>query len=397
MMRRDLRLMRACMAMTSALVLAGNVAVAQSIAGSGDLAALKRAASQSVVPVSAAAGPTSFADLAETVLPAVIGVRTKVAGPKGDRHPEGAPCGGHFRFGTPESEKEQSDDPESAQTTTEGSGFFISADGYAVTNGHVVQNSDTVEIQIGDKETYTAKVVGRDSISDLALIKVDGRSDFSFVRLAEQPPRVGDWVLAVGNPFGLGGTVTAGIVSARERNIEQGSAEDLLQIDAPINSGDSGGPSFDTKGNVVGVNSMILSPSGGSVGIAFAVPAETIRTVIPQLKEKGSVTRGWIGVEIQTVTPEIAEAAGLDSARGAIVAGITHGSPAEESGIANGDVIASLDGNPIKDANELIRKVHAMPPDTSTELGVIRNGKHHAIKLTLGQLPSQTGDDVERN
>jgi len=183
-----------------------------------------------------------------------------------------------------------------------------------------VQNSDTAEIRTQDEQTYTAKVVGTDPISDLALLKVDGRNDFSYVRIADELPRVGDWVLAVGNPFGLGGTVTAGIVSARRRNFDSASAEDLIQIDAPINSGESGGPSFDSNGDVIGVNTMIASPSGGSVGIAFAVPADTIQTVIPQLKAKGSVTRGWIGIQVQPITPDLANGLDLNSPRGAIIA-----------------------------------------------------------------------------
>jgi serine protease Do len=256
----------------------------------------------------AGSGPATFADLAEKVLPAVIGVTTKAPVPR-----QGTPGDQMFDFsgpnqGTPEEAVAMPRKRSRAQMTSIGSGFFISSDGNAVTNSHVVENSDTAEIRTQEGQTYTAKVVGKDPIRDLALIKVDGRNDFSYVTIADELPRVGDWVLAVGSPFGLGGTVTAGIVSARQRNIDPASSEDLIQIDAPINSGDSGDPSFDTNGNVIGVNTMIASPSGGSVGIAFAVPADTIKTVIPQLKEKGSVTRGWIGVQIQSVTPDLAVA-----------------------------------------------------------------------------------------
>ena len=180
-----------------------------------------------------------------------------------------------------------------------------------MTNNHVVDKAATVEITTDDGKTYTAKVIGTDPRTDLALIKVEGRNDFPFVKLGDKAPRIGDWVLAVGNPFGLGGTVTAGIVSARGRDIGAGPYDDFIQIDAPVNKGNSGGPTFDVDGNVIGVNTAIFSPSGGSVGIAFAIPAETVKTVVAQLKDKGSVTRGWIGVQIQPVTAEIAENLGL--------------------------------------------------------------------------------------
>ena len=187
------------------------------------------------------------------------------------------------------------------------------SDGYAVTNNHVVEKATTVEVSTDDGKTYTAKVIGTDPRTDLALIKIDG-GNFPYVKLADTAPRIGDWVLAVGNPFGLGGTVTAGIVSARGRDIGAGPYDDFLQIDAPVNKGNSGGPTFNTEGSVIGVNTAIFSPSGGSVGIAFAIPAETVKTVVAQLKDKGSVTRGWIGVQIQPVTPEIADSLGLKKA-----------------------------------------------------------------------------------
>src|SRR5581483_2214729 len=210
-----------------------------------------------------------FADIVEAVRPAVAGVQATSVGDGSE--PDGAPGGDPFsrEFGAPQ----QAPAPRASKAViAQGSAFFISADGYAVTNSHVVEGSSTVELQTDDKKTYTAKVVGSDPVSDIALLKVDGRNDFAHVRLAERTPRVGDWVLAVGNPFGLGGTVTAGIVSARERDIGADSYDGLIQIDAPVNKGDSGGPSFDLQGNVIGVNTIILSPSGGSIGIAFAIP-----------------------------------------------------------------------------------------------------------------------------
>src|SRR5262249_31360883 len=217
--------------------------------------------------------------------------------------------------------------------TGQGSGFFISADGYAVTNNHVVDKAETVEVATDDGHTYSAKVIGADPRTDIALIKVDGRSDFPHVRFAEHAPRIGDWVLGVGNPFGLGGTVPAGIVSARGRDIGAGPYDDFIQIDAPVNRGNSGGPTFDVDGSVIGVNTAIFSPSGGSVGIAFAIPAETVKAVVTQLKEHGSVTRGWIGVQIQPVTAEIAETLNLKAAQGALVAEPQADGPAAKAGI----------------------------------------------------------------
>ena len=231
-------------------------------------------------------------------------------------------------------------------------GFFISRDGYAVTNNHVVQNAENVQVTTDDGKTYSAKVIGTDPRTDLALIKIDG-NDFPFVKLADTSPRVGDWVLAVGNPFGLGGTVTAGIVSARGRDIGAGPYDDFIQIDAPVNKGNSGGPTFDVDGNVIGVNTAIFSPSGGSVGIAFAIPADTVKSVVAQLRDKGSVTRGWIGVQIQSVTPDIADSMGLKQATGALVSEPQKDSPAAKAGIQSGDVITSVNDEPINDAREL--------------------------------------------
>jgi serine protease Do len=232
-------------------------------------------------------------------------------------------------------------------------------------------------------------VIGTDQRTDLALIKVDGRSDFPFVKLAEKPPRIGDWVLAVGNPFGLGGTVTAGIVSAAGRDIGAGPYDDFIQIDAPVNRGNSGGPTFDTSGNVIGVNTAIFSPSGGNVGIAFAIPASTVNSVVTQLRERGSVTRGWIGIQIQPVTAEIAESLNLREARGALVAEPQAGSPAVKAGIQAGDVITAVNGNPVRDARELSRTIGAMAPNTTIKLTILRGGKETQMSLTLGELPNQ--------
>src|SRR5262245_20583540 len=334
-------------------------------------------------------GPAGFADIVDMVKPAVVGVQTKRSDTSEEQGSHNAPGNRFFRrFGAP---------PLTPQTpggrhpprmvTTQGSGFFISADGYAVTNNHVIEGSKTAEIQTDDQKTYTAKVVGSDPISDLALLKIDGRNDFTFVKLADDMPRAGDWVLAIGNPFGLGGTVTAGIVSARERNIGAVTSDSLLQIDAPINKGDSGGPTFDLNGKVIGVNMMIFSPSGGSIGIAFAIPAATVRTVIAQLKDKGSVSRGWLGVQIQPVTAEIADVLGLKLAEGALIAEPVAEGPAARAGLISDDVIASVDDKPIKDAAALSKVISGTAPGTSVKLGIVREGKERNIDVALGELP----------
>jgi serine protease Do len=220
-------------------------------------------------------------------------------------------------------------------------------------------------------------------------LKIKASQTFPFVKFAEQSPRVGDWVMAVGNPFGLGGTVTAGIVSARGRDIGAGPYDDFIQIDAPVNKGNSGGPTFDVDGNVIGVNTAIFSPSGGSVGIAFAIPSETVKTVVTQLRDKGTVTRGWIGVQIQPVTPEIADSLGLKKAAGALVSEPQANSPAANAGIASGDVITLLDGAAVRDARELARKIGTMAPGTSVKLAMIHDGQEKTVTLTLGTLPNE--------
>ena len=272
--------------------------------------------------------PASFADVVAKVKPAVISVRVKMdaaadAGPMEQNGGEdvtplnpGSPMYKFFRHFSPEEMPGMRQRPE---MSGEGSGFFITADGYAVTNYHVVDHAKSVQVTTDEGASYAAKVIGTDEKTDLALIKVDGKGDFPFVKFADRAPRVGDWVVAVGNPFGLGGTVTAGIVSARGRDIGAGPYDDYVQIDAPINKGNSGGPAFDVDGNVIGVNTSIFSPSGGSVGIGFDIPAETAKLVVAQLKDNGHVTRGWLGVQIQPVTAGIADSLGLKKAEGAMV------------------------------------------------------------------------------
>ena len=260
--------------------------------------------------------------------------------------------------------------------TGEGSGFFISPDGYAVTNNHVVDHAKSVQVTTDDGTIYTAKVIGTDKKTDLALIKVDGKKDFTYVKFADQPPRVGDWVVAVGNPFGLGGTVTAGIVSARGRDIGAGPYDDYVQIDAPINKGNSGGPAFDMNGNVIGVNTAIFSPSGGSVGIGFDIPANTAKLVVAQLKDKGYITRGWLGVQVQPVTADIADSLGMKQARGAMVDNPQDGSPAAKAGIEAGDVITAVNGASVKDSRDLARNISMMAPGSFGEARCSAQGRN---------------------
>jgi len=341
--------------------------------------------------------PVGFADIVEKVKPSVISVRVKMsAGPESssldeDSNPQGqnSPFQFFFRRFGQEVPGLRGQFPRRQFTTGQGSGFFISADGYAVTNNHVVDKAESVEVTTDDGKIHNAKVIGTDARTDLALIKVEGGASFPFVRLADESPRIGDWVLAVGNPFGLGGTVTAGIVSARGRDIGAGPYDDFIQIDAPVNKGNSGGPTFDVDGNVIGVNTAIFSPSGGSVGIAFAIPAETVKTVVGQLKDKGKVTRGWIGVQIQPVTADIADSLGLKQARGALVAEPQEGSPAAKAGIKSGDVIVSLNSDEVPDARTLARRISSMAPGTSVRVGVFRNGKEEQLSMTLGELPKE--------
>ena len=346
------------------------------------------------------ARPVGFADIVEKVKPAVFSVRVKVrtddqTAESGEDlpFPKGSPMERFFRrFGSPDGVP---GNPRGRRFgSAQGSGFFISSDGYAVTNNHVVEKASTVEVSTDDGKSYTAKVIGTDPRTDLALIKVDGGS-FPFVKLADTPPRIGDWVLAVGNPFGLGGTVTAGIVSARGRDIGAGPYDDFIQIDAPVNRGNSGGPTFNTEGSVIGVNTAIFSPSGGSIGIAFAIPAETVKSVVAQLKDKGHVTRGWIGVQIQPVTPEIADSLGLKSPKGALVAEPQKDGPAAKAGIQAGDVIVSVDGKPVTDARDLARKIGGMPPRTTVKLALIHSGSEKTVSLTLGELPNQREANAE--
>jgi serine protease Do len=350
--------------------------------------------------------PAGFADLVSKVKPAVISVRVKI-----DENADNTPVLQRDERANPDQSDSPFDQfsrqfgfrvpngmPHRHQVITgEGSGFFISPDGYAVTNNHVVDHAKSVQVTTDDGTVYTAKVIGTDKKTDLALIKVDGKKDFSYVKFADQPPRVGDWVVAVGNPFGLGGTVTAGIVSARGRDIGAGPYDDYVQIDAPINKGNSGGPAFDMNGNVIGVNTAIYSPSGGSVGIGFDIPAGTAKLVVTQLKDKGYITRGWLGVQVQPVTADIADSLGLKQARGAMVDNPQDGSPAAKAGVEAGDIITAVNGASVKDARNLARNISMMAPGTSVKLDILRNGETKTLTVALGEMPNDRQASAEDN
>ena len=271
----------------------------------------------------------------------------------------------------------------------EGSGFFISSDGYIVTNNHVVQNAKSVTITTIDGKTLDAKVVGTDPKTDLALLKVEKAGDYPFVTFAKEMPHIGDWVVAIGNPYGLGGTVTAGIVSAEGRDIGDGPYDRFIQIDAPINRGNSGGPTFNMKGQVVGVNTAIYSPSGGSVGIGFAIPSTTADTVIGDLEHGGVVSRGYLGVNIQAVTPAMAESMGMKTAKGAIVDQTMPGTPAAEAGLKSGDVITKLNGETIEDAADLTQRIGSFKPGAKVELTYLRNGAEKTAQIALADQKSE--------
>ncbi|MGD9711753.1 MAG: Do family serine endopeptidase [Thermomicrobiales bacterium] len=351
-------------------------------------------------PASAVAVP-GFSTLVEAVKPAVVSVRIRAE--EGTQSPssadqpkpfEGTPFEKFFKdFPWPDAQGGSPGQPGARPHRIiqgQGSGFFISADGYIVTNNHVVDHATKVEVVTDNGKTYQAKVIGTDPKTDLALIKVDAGTDFPFVKLAETMPKIGDWVVAMGNPFGLGGTVTAGIVSAEGRDIGSGPYDNYIQIDAPVNRGNSGGPTFNLKGEVIGVNTAIYSPSGGSVGIAFDIPASTIAAVIPQLKAHGRVERGWLGVQIQPVSKEIADSVGLTAASGALVTAPQPDSPAMKAGLKPGDVILSLNGTDVKGPKDLAKRVAGLGPNHSVDLAIWRSGRKQDVKLTLGQMAEKT-------
>src|SRR5712671_6015990 len=271
-----------------------------------------------------------------------------------------------------------------------GSGFIIDASGTIVTNNHVVGEAAKVEVTLQDNSKYTARIVGRDQRTDIAVLKIKADKPLPYVSFGDSnAAQIGDWVIAVGNPFGLGGSVTTGIISARGRDINAGQFDDFLQIDAPINRGNSGGPTFDLKGEVIGINTAIYSPNGGSVGIGFAVPSSVAKSVVAQLEAGGKVSRGWLGVQIQEMTPAIAASLGLQGQHGALVAAVTAGSPGADAGLKQGDVVLSFNGTEITQLRDLPRAVSAMAPGSAATLTVWRNGQSTELKAKIGDAPEK--------
>ncbi|GBD38330.1 Periplasmic serine endoprotease DegP [bacterium HR37] len=329
----------------------------------------------------------SFADLVERLKPSVVNISTTSVVRIRGFFPFESPFGEHdpfeefFRrfFGeVPQREYRQ---------RGLGSGFIISKDGYIVTNNHVVERAKEIQVILEDGQSYDAKVVGKDPKTDLALLKINPKKDLKAVTFGDSDSlRIGDWVIAIGNPFGLGHTVTAGIVSAKGRSLGLGQYDDFIQTDAPINPGNSGGPLFNLKGEVVGVNTAIVA---GGQGIGFAIPSNMAKYVIEQLKTKGRVIRGWLGVLVQQVTPEIAESLGLKEPQGALVSDVTPGSPAEKAGIKRGDVIVEFDGHKIKEMPDLPKLVAITPPGKEVEIKIIRQGQQKELKLRVGELKEE--------
>ncbi len=360
--------------------------IAAGALGEGALTAPHPATAAPVVTSDLQAQPMpSFASLIARVKPAVVSVKVKIVKDTSSNLPPQIQQ--FFRqFGGQDGLGASPPGP----IIGEGSGFFVSSDGYIVTNNHVVQNSKSVTITMDDGKVLDAKVIGTDPKTDLALLKVEQPGDYPYVSFATEQPKIGDWVVAIGNPYGLGGTVTAGIISAKGRDIGDGPYDQFLQIDAPINKGNSGGPTFNMQGQVVGVNTAIYSPSGGSVGIGFDIPATTVDKVITELEHGGVVERGYLGVEIQPVTADIAEGLGLKSATGAIVDQTMPGTPAAEAGLKPGDVITAVNGKPIKDAGELTVQIGSMKPGDRVQLSYLRNGAEKTAEATLAQQKTAT-------
>jgi serine protease Do len=335
-----------------------------------------------------------FADLAAKLLPAVVYVSTtqtlkKEPIPDMPQFPPGSPFDEFFKDFM---ERQKSQDNVPRKVTALGSGFIIDASGLIVTNNHVIDEAEQITVTLHDEQVLPAKIVGRDIKTDLALLRIESptKTPFPFVAFGDSDTaRIGDWVIAIGNPFGLGGTVTAGIVSARARDINAGPYDDFIQTDASINKGNSGGPLFNMKGEVIGINTAIFSPSGGSIGIGFSIPSNEAKPVLADLQKFGKTRRGWLGVRIQQVTPDIAESFGLKENKGALVGGVMAKGPAEKAGIKTGDVILKFDGKEVEDSRHLPRIVAGTEIDKSVDVEVWRDGKLVSIKTVVGELPEE--------
>ncbi len=328
--------------------------------------------------------PESFADLAEKLMPSVVNISTTQtiktqSSPFPFQFPPGSPFEDMFK----EFQK-----PTERKATSLGSGFVIKKNGTVITNNHVIANAEDIIVRVNNKE-YQAKVIGADPYSDIAVLEIKSSESFKTVEFGNSDKaRVGDWVVAIGNPFGLGGTVTSGIISARNRDINLTRYDDFIQTDASINQGNSGGPLFNMNGDVIGINTAIISPSGASSGIGFAIPANYASTIIDQLIKYGETKRGWLGVRIQQVTKEIATVAGLKEPEGAFIGGVSEGSPAEKGGIQTGDIILEFDGQKIKTMRNLPRVVANTKPNKNVDVKIWRDKKLITKRLTLGRMES---------
>ncbi len=342
-----------------------------------------------------ASGPASVADLAEGLLDAVVNISTSQsvdspgAGPQPPQTPDGSPFEEFFDEYF-DGERGQGG---SQKVNSLGSGFVIDPSGFVVTNNHVIEDADDIEVVFPDGSKLKATLVGTDPKTDLSVLKVEPKTPLKAVRFGDsRQMRIGDWVMAIGNPFGLGGSLTVGIISARGRNINAGPYDNFIQTDAAINKGNSGGPLFNMKGEVIGINTAIISPSGGSIGIGFAVPTELAENVVNQLIEFGETRRGWLGVRIQPVTDDVAESLGLDAARGALVSGVVKGGPVDDGSIRAGDVILKFDGNPVREVRDLPRVVAESPVGKEVDVVVLRDGKEETVKVTLGRLEDSAAE-----
>jgi serine protease Do len=349
--------------------------------------------------------PATFADLAARVTPAVVNISSthvETADADDEDMPFNVPKGSPFEQFFKQFMQNGQHGPMKRKATALGSGFIIDPAGYIVTNNHVIESATEIQVTTNDGTDYPAKLIGADPKTDLALLKIDAKKTLPYVSFGDSgKSRVGDWVLAVGNPFGLGGTVTTGIISARGRDIHEGPFDDFLQIDASINQGNSGGPTFNMNGDVVGINTAIFSPSGGSVGIGFAIPSNLAKPILTELRDKGQIQRGWLGVEIQQVTPEIASAIGLDEPKGALVASVQPDSPASKAKLQPGDVIVSFNGQAIHEMRDLPRLVAQTDPNAKVDLGILRDKKQMTVSATIAKMKNDdqvaSNDDQDDN
>ncbi len=346
-------------------------------------------------------GPASVADLAEGLLDAVVNISISQDA-EGSESDSGSPSpkvqkdAPFEQYFNDYFSKRKKDGGKNRKVNSLGSGFVIDPAGYIVTNNHVIEGADEIDVNFADGTTLEAKLIGTDTKTDLAVLKVEPKAPLKAVKFGDsRKMRIGDWVMAVGNPFGLGGTVTVGIVSARGRNINAGPYDNFIQTDAAINKGNSGGPLFDMEGDVIGVNTAIISPTGGSIGIGFSIPSEIAMNVIQQLKTYGETRRGWLGVRLQPVTDDMVKTLGLDKPRGALVSSVIAGGPAENGPIKPGDVILSFDGRPVKQARDLPLIVAESPIETDLPAVVQRDGKEMAVTVRLKQMAKDAEDDSE--